>query len=419
MTDTRSLRVLQVTTTDYGGAGVACLRLHHTLRELGTDSRVFVQHKKGTDGDVIETGSRWMSTARLKLDRLPLRLYPDRKVFAWWSVNWVGGGPRLSIGDWRPDIIHAHWIGDGYVPIEWLAASRKPVVWTMHDMWPFTGGCHYAFKCQRYESGCGACPQLASSRPRDLSSRSAVRKAAAWRRLRGIAVSPSPWLADLARTSFILRNARIESIPNGLNGNVFRSRNRLEARRRLGLQDDEKVILTGAVGAVRDERKGFSLLVEALQLCKSRGQADQWRLLVFGASEGPAAHLVGVPATYCGTVGTEEELVTLYEAADVFVLPSLQDNLPNTVVESLACGTPVVGFRAGGLATMIVDGKTGRLAEPFLHSSLADALAEAMNNAHRWRNACRQEFEGTYAWPGPAHKYLSLYNELLDRRGPE
>jgi glycosyltransferase involved in cell wall biosynthesis len=329
-------------------------------------------------------------------------------------VNWLRGLPKRTLDNWEPDIIHAHWIGDGYARIGALGNWGKPIVWTMHDMWPFTGGCHYARDCERYISSCGACPQLGSSQGRDLSSRSAARKAREWNTVRGVAVSPSSWLAETARKSAILRNARVEVIPNGLDGDLFKPGARAEARKRLGLQDGDRILLTGAVGAVKDERKGFALLTEALRTCWAAGGTEKWRLLVFGAEKGPGIETIGIPVSYCGTIAAERDLPAIYRAADVFVLPSVQDNLPNTVVEALACGKPVVGFRSSGLATMIADGRTGWLAQPFSASSLAVAVQHAMAATYgeEWSVACRNEFDRLYAWPRPAEKYLNLYAEM-------
>jgi glycosyltransferase involved in cell wall biosynthesis len=412
------LRVLHVTLSSSGGAGIACLRLHRALSDLNIDSRVLVRESAGKDAGV-HTASPKQSRWRMRIDQLPLLRYPNRKIFAWWSVNWLNRGPRPGFADWDPDIVHAHWIGDGYVPIEWLASTGKPFVWTMHDMWPFTGGCHYSRDCDRFRAGCGACPQLGSLAPHDLSYRSAAKKAKAWGATRGVFVSPSVWLAETAKESRVLRDTRVEVIPNGIDGELFKPGDISEARKRLGLPMDEHVVLTGAMGAVRDERKGFQLLTAALRICRETGRAEKWRLVVFGADTGPDESTIGIPVTYLGSVRSESDLPVAYRAANVFAMPSLQDNLPNTVVEALACGKPVVGFRASGLATMIVDGKTGRLAEPFSPASLASALDDAMKTSALapWNQDCRQEFERCYAWPGPAQRYAQLYSELVGRAG--
>jgi glycosyltransferase involved in cell wall biosynthesis len=407
--------VLHLTVTDQGGAGAACIRLHRALLDLKVDSRVLVRKKVATDDSITQADSRLYAAWRFRLDRLPLYLYPRRNIFAWWSVNWLHRAPRVDFDHWEPDIVHTHWIGDGYVPLEWLARLRKPVVWTMHDMWPLTGGCHYTKDCDRYQTGCGACPQLGSTKSHDLSSNAAARKARAWKGVHGTLVAPSHWLGETARRSAVMKDARVEVIPYGLDGNVFRPGGRAEARNHLGLDPGERILLTGAVGAVQDERKGFRLLVEALRACWARGGTEKWRLLVFGADDGPGLGALGISVKYCGMVRAEKDLARIYQAADAFALPSIQDNLPNTALESFGCGKPVVGFRSGGLATMIEDGRTGWLAEPFSASSLAAAIHNAMGATYgqEWNEACRHEFERLYAWPGPAHRYLCLYEEML------
>jgi glycosyltransferase involved in cell wall biosynthesis len=395
---------------------MACVRLHRALGSLNIDSRVLVR-KAASNDHGIYTASPRQSRWRTRMDQLPLWRYPNRKIFAWWSVNWLNRGPDPEFADWTPDIVHAHWIGDGYLPIDWLTSTGKPFVWTMHDMWPLTGGCHYAGDCKQYRAGCGSCPQLGSRNARDLSYRSASRKARAWSGTTGIFVSPSVWLAQTARESKILRNTRIEVIPNGIDGGLFKPGGRTEARQQLGLLNDERIVLTGAIGPVRDERKGFQLLSAALRICRQSGRAQNWRLVVFGAESGPDESTTGIPVTYLGAFHKETDLPLVYQAGDLFALPSLQDNLPNTAVEALACGTPVVGFRDSGLATMIVDGKTGRLAQPFSPDSLASALADTIEAAaqRHWNVECRREFEREYAWPGPAQRYARLYSEILGR----
>jgi glycosyltransferase involved in cell wall biosynthesis len=251
----------------------------------------------------------------------------------------------------------------------------------------------------------------------DLSSRSASRKLRAWSGIHGVAVAPSLWLAEAARKSTVLRNARVEFIPYVLDGTLFKPGARTHARKQLGLPDDERILLTGAVGAVKDQRKGFHLLVEALRKNWSAGGTEKWRLLVFGADSGPGMETTGIPVSYCGTINSEADLPRIYQAADAFAIPSLQDNLPNTVLEALACGKPVVGFRSSGLATMIKDGRTGWLAEPFSTDSLANAIRNALaaGFAEEWCARCREDFDCLYGWPGPVHKYMSLYEEMLER----
>jgi glycosyltransferase involved in cell wall biosynthesis len=182
----------------------------------------------------------------------------------------------------------------------------------------------------------------------------------------------------------------------------------------LGLASHERIVLAGAVDAVKDERKGFHLLAEAIRRCVSEGHTEDWRLLVFGANSGPGQETLGIPVSYCGSVNNERELPRVYAAADVYVLPSLQDNLPNTAVEAMACGVPVVAFRAGGLADIVCDGVNGRLANAFDVGSLAASLRAVLDRPRgAWRQACRDEFERIYAWPGPANRYLEIYRELL------
>jgi glycosyltransferase involved in cell wall biosynthesis len=206
-------------------------------------------------------------------------------------------------------------------------------------------------------------------------------------------------------------------IPYGLDGNIFKPGSRSDARKQLGLPEGDRIVLTGAVGAVSDERKGFGLLVDALRKCWSAGGTEKWRLLVFGADAGPGLETLGIPVSYCGTVKAEADLARIYQAADVFALPSIQDNLPNTALEALGCGKPIVAFKASGLPSIVREGRTGWLATPFSADSLAIAVRSAIEATYgeEWSQACRAEFERTYAWPGPAKSYMNLYEEMLKR----
>ena len=214
-------------------------------------------------------------------------------------------------------------------------------------------------------------------------------------------MSPSVWLADVARQSTVFRGTPVQVIPNGLDGALFSPGDRDEARRQLDLPSSERVLLAGAVGTVRDERKGFALLVDALRKCATSNVTRGWRLLVFGGT-GPGQESLGIPVSYLGNISDERRLPAFYRAADLYALPSLQDNLPNTVVESLACGTPVVGFRTSGIAT-IVDGRTGRLAEPFSSESLASAITDGMSFSENrdWRAQSRRQFRAAVRVAGP------------------
>jgi glycosyltransferase involved in cell wall biosynthesis len=226
-------------------------------------------------------------------------------------------------------------------------------------MWAFTGGCHYNQECDRYINCCGACPQLHSNKNWDISRWVWQRKAKAWQNLNLTIVTPSQWLAKCAISSSILQNQKIKVIPYGLETQTYKPIERHLARKILNLPNNKQLILFGAMNATSDLRKGFHLLQLALKSLRQAVCAEQFELVVFGASR-PANEVdLSFKTHYLGRLSDDISLSLIYSSADVFVAPSIQDNLPNTVMESLACGTPCVAFNIGGMPEMIEHQKNG------------------------------------------------------------
>jgi glycosyltransferase involved in cell wall biosynthesis len=295
-----------------------------------------------------------------------------------------------------------------------LPQFGRPIVWTLHDMWPFTGGCHYDNECGRYSQSCGRCPVLGSERERDLSRLVWNRKRRAWSELEIRVIAPSRWLADCARRSSLFGRYRIEVVPNGLDLEVFRPIDRKSARELIGLPPDGRIILFGAHAATTDVRKGFSHLQEASFRLADLGEPSAYRLVLLGATHSPLP--LGLESHGLGILQDDVALALAYSAADVFVAPSLQDNLPNTVMEALACGTPCVAFDIGGMPDLIEHEHNGYLARPFDASDLANGIAWTLSDADRWqrlslraREKCEQEFEFTKV----AARHVALYRDIL------
>lgn len=398
-----------------GGGYAAAYRLHQSLRQAGVNSNMVVG--EATRGDFTvssfdKLGKAWNKLAP-SLDALPLRLYAHRERTAY-SLQWLPDKLVSKIADLDPDIINLHWISAGFVKIETLAKFDKPLVWTIHDMWPFTGGCHYSQECDRYTKSCGACPQLHSHREWDVSRWVWQRKAKAWKNLNLTIVSPSNWLAKCARASSLFQELRIEVIPNGLDIQRYRAIDKQLARNLLGLPLDKKIILFGAVEATSDRRKGWHFLQPALQKLNQL-ELDQVELVIFGASQPPNPPNFGFQAHYLGKLNDDISLALVYAAADVFVAPSVQDNLPNTVMEALACGTPCVTFKVGGMPDMIEHQLNGYLAQPYEVEDLATGIAWVLENKERWRRLCdraREKVEQEFSVERQAHRYLSLFQEI-------
>lgn len=405
-----------------GGAARAALRLHRGLRAGGVESRLLVQrrfgHEPGVEGPHggLPGALAWL---RPRLESIPVRLYPRRGP-SLFSGSFLPDGLRSRIDAFAPDVLHVHWVGFGFLRPETLAAVAKPTLWTLHDSWAFTGGCHLPGTCVRYRESCGACPALGSSAERDLSRRVFERKRRAWRGRAFTVVSPSRWLADAARSSALFHDAEIVVVPNGIDLETFHPIDRDEARRRLGLDPERFVIFFSALEGLSDENKGFSRLQEALERLAARGLADRFLLLVVGLESPRDPPRSAVPIRFAGRLDTEAELALHLAAADALALPSRQENQPNLVVEAMACARPAVAFRTTGLPELVVHRETGYLAEPFRADDLAAGiawLAERPERAADLGRRARERAESAYAVERMVNDYAALYEAALEASG--
>jgi glycosyltransferase involved in cell wall biosynthesis len=266
------------------------------------------------------------------------------------------------------DVVNLHWVNYGQISPEGVAALKVPTVWSLHDMWAFTGGCHHSLDCERYTSNCGFCPILRSQKASDSSRGLWDRKRRAWEHARFRIVTPSTWLANRSRRSSLFRHVPTSVIPNPLDLTVFAPGDKTAARQRLGLPNDGPIVLFAAQRPFANRGKGYHLLSQSMRILSAE---RRYHLAVLGH---PAATDEAFPVHHLGYRTRDEEIADAYRSADVFVLPSLYENLPNTIAEALACGVPAVAFAVGGIPDMIVPGQTGFLARPYDVSELADGI---------------------------------------------
>jgi len=412
------IKPLLISSSDInGGAARAAYRLHRGLQSINVSSQMLVQNKESDDYTVIAPASKLSKgIGKLKptLDALPLQLYPqrDRSVY---SVQYLPDQLAAKVAQINPDVINLHWINFGYLQIETLAKFKKPIIWTLHDMWAFTGGCHYNGDCMNYVNSCGACPQLHSNTEKDLSRWVWRRKSKAWQDLNLTIVTPSHWLADCARKSSLFQNLRVEVIANGLDAQVYKPIDQAIARNLLNLSLDKKLVLFGAMNSTRNKRKGFHLLEPALQKLSEDEKLENVELVILGASRPSEVPNLGFPIHYLGRLNDDIALALLYSAADVFLAPSVQDNLPNTVMESLACGTPCVAFDIGGMSDMIQHQQNGYLAKPFDVNDLAKGITWVLEDEERLKKLgsnSRDKVKQKFTLEIQANNYLSVYNDI-------
>jgi glycosyltransferase involved in cell wall biosynthesis len=414
------MKVLHISTYDSRvGSAIAACRLHRGLLDIGIDSQVLVRTKYGDDPTVTAANSKFESLLyrfNASLDARILSAYPHKKP-GMFSVQ--RGPERIAnhVSRMHPDVLNLHGVCNSFLQIETLAKIKQPLVWRLPDMWAFTGGCHYSNGCERFHEACGACPHLNSQQDNDLSHRIWQRKQNAWQQVNLSIVTPSSWLAALARSSSLFKDRRIEFIPNGLDISRFKPSPQSAVRALLNLPQDKKIVLFGAANATSDPRKGFQLLQKALQdLSQSKWQS-QIELVVFGASEPPHVPDFGFKAHYTGKLYDTVSLAALYSAADVMVAPSVQENFAATVLESLACGTPCVAFKIGGMPDLIEHHQNGYLAVPYQTSDLAEGIAWVLDHPERYLKLstyAREKVEREFTREHQARRYLAFYNEVLD-----
>ncbi len=409
------MRVLFVSATDRaGGAGIGAYRLHQSLQRAGVESEMLVLRKVTSDPAVHRLSSRlprWQRARRKLAERRHkrrLRVNARQPEAGHWSLNQFSYPIAVAINAFDADIVHLHWLGDNYLPIGELASIKPPIVWTLRDMWAFTGGCHYAGDCLRYRESCGSCPQLRAGSPHDISARIIRQKREAWADLPLQFVTISRWLADCAAASPLLKGRRIEVIGNPIDPGVFKPLDRTAARRAFNLPGDKRLILFGAIGGTSDRRKGFNYLRDAL---RGMGRDSGVELVVFGG-DGRADLEIGLPTHQVGRLGDEVSLCLLYSACDVYVLPTLQEALGNTLIEAQASGTPAVTFAGSGASDVIQHRVNGYLAR---HRDRADLLAGIeWTLAQSWSpQDLHRDIISRFGERQIAERYIRLYQLML------
>lgn len=415
------MKILLLTTSDGRlGADMAAIRLHQSLLREGIDSRVKVQVQHSDESTVYGPSSktgRLLSIFRHNIDQLRVAFYRNRKQHDYFSPAWLPLG-QSQIDDFDPDIVHLHWVCGGFLSVDSIASFNKPVVWTMHDMWPFTGGCHYAGDCRKYENYCGACPKLNSSMENDLSKSINDKKSRKWRDTDLTLIAPSRWLANCGQSSRIFRDKPIVTIPNCIDTEVFKPAEKSVARSILNVPANKKVLLFGAVSAMSDRRKGFELLEKAIIEFEKRVETVEYLLLIFGSSKPKSPSKFSIETRYLGRLNDDTSLVLAYSSADVFILPSLEDNLPNTILEAMACGVPCVANDAGGVGDMVQHKNTGYLSKYNNSDDLCSGILWVLQNEKRSVSLSEQSVSRArevYSFSAVARSHIDLYQDILHR----
>ena len=421
------MRVLIVNTSERtGGAAVAANRLMEALNNNGVKAKMLVRDKETDSLTVAGVGGglrhkwnflweRWCIFCRLQFSRKHL-----------FEVDIANAGTDVTrTREFREaDVVHLSWVNQGMLSlsgIKKILDSGKPVVWTMHDFWPATAICHYPHGCKAYRAqGCHSCPYLPGGGSRhDLAHRVWKRKERIWRSRNITFVACSRWLAAEVKGSGLLTGKQVVSIPNPIDTREFRPADKGEARLRLSLPSDKRLVLFVSQRTT-DKRKGMDYMLEACRLlAEARPEAkDDTAVVILGGHSDEFAGSIPFSVYPIGYVSDPEKIIDVYNAADVFVLPSLEDNLPNTVMEALACGVPCVGFNTGGVPEMIDHRKNGYVAAYKDAADLAGGMRWVLYEADYGalsRNAVRK-VSTSYSQQSVAVKYIEVYNQALAYR---
>jgi glycosyltransferase involved in cell wall biosynthesis len=419
------MRVLHLSTSDVGGgAARAAFRLHTGLLRLGVDSKMLTLKRQSGAPTVFKMVWHTDLPTRIRRKRRSKQITKDFEPYknslpAWYELfSDDRSEAAYDLNRQLPacDIINLHWVA-GLIDHETFFASLPegvPLVWRLADMGAMTGGCHYDGGCGKFTQCCGACPVLGSTGEHDLSRQVWTRKQQSLQAIgtdRLHLVGTSRWIAAEARRSSLLGRFATTIIPNGLDIADFAPRDRGFSRDTLGVPREKKVVLFIADSA-EIKRKGFDYLLRALESLK--GRTDLFLLSVGGHKP----EVGEIPLLHLGRISDDRLLSVVYSAADVFVIPSLQESFGQTVTESLACGTPVVGFDTGGIPDMVRPGVTGYLAKVGDVQELAAAISRVLDDPLQARimgQNCREIAEQEYALQVQAQNYRTLYQSLLGR----
>ncbi len=410
-----------------GGAGRACSRLNKALKAEGLDSVLAVNFLFRDNPEVVNLSkgflNKWLTAFGIILERYYSKFFTKPLPIPFSIPFWGRDVSKLDLLR-SADIIHLHWINHAFLrpaDLAKLSALNKPIVWTFHDSNAFTGGCHVRYECDHFLKECGNCPVLKNSGKDDKSHKIWFQKKNAYSGLNFTAVAPGRWMADSVRMSSLFRSVKVVNIPNTLDTDVFKPSDRVMARQVLGLAPDKFIMMSGFMPSRMDMHKGTSYLVDAIELFSANYDLDpdQLELIIFGNRDEKNVPDFPIKTTFLGTISVDEKLALCYSAADVFLAPSLEDNLPNTVMESLACGTPVVAFRTGGIPDMVQHQQNGYLAEYRSSADLARGISWVyMANRQVLSANSRRTVEENFSEHIVARRHIELYESLLKNHVP-
>jgi glycosyltransferase involved in cell wall biosynthesis len=446
----RPLRILQVSTYDiHGGAAKVAWNLFAAYRARGHASWLAVGEKRSEDPDVLlipnqalrgrwyhfwhQAGSRLHPTsssppaARLLRRLINGLAEPARRIDVFRGVedfHFPGTRGLLTLTSQRPDLVHCHNLHGGYFDLRllpWLS-QQLPVILTLHDAWLLSGHCAHSFSCERWKTGCGRCPDLTiyPAIQRDATAGNWRRKQDIYARSRLFIATPSRWLMSKVEQSMLapaVANARV--LPNGVDLGIFRPADRRAARALRGIPDNALVLLTTGVMIQRNVWKDYPTLRRAIALVARRLPKQELLFLALG-DDAPPERADRVEVRFVPYQDDPSIVAQYYQAADVYVHAARADTFPSSVLEALACGTPVVATRVGGIPEQVEDGRTGFLVSPGDAHDLAEKVVQIVTDSELRENIARRAAETArrrYSFERQVDAYLQWYHEVINEKG--
>lgn len=412
------MKIVNISTTDnVGGAAMSCLRVTKAIRTLEPETKLLVHHanlkEPWIDGIAKTPIHKLAAFYREWAERIQFWLLYEANKSVRFSFSDAQKGACLSKHPWvkEADIIHLHWVHKGLVSLETLSELDrlgKPIVWTLHDMWVFTGGCHYSAQCTHYQNTCGNCFHLKEPSANDLSHWLWMQKQQVFDSFKSKwqFVTSSVWLKKMAESSSLLQNYNVQALLTPIETDVFCPMDKQEARKALGIETKKPIVLFLAAN-LADKRKGFDHFKQIMALL------PQYEVLLVGKYTPEL--LADFPNKYyaLGSVNSPEKLRLAYCAAEVFAMPSTQDNLPNTILEALASGTPVAAFATGGIPEMFRNDIDGYIVPALDYQTFSQSITKIIENHHSFSKNARSYASENYSYNAIAEAHLKLYRSLL------
>lgn len=376
------MRVIHLNTNDYsGGAAIAAARLSCALEQSGVESSMFSLYSQRKTSATV---SRFKQALSYPIRQLDKWLLPETQAsMGLFSSARFGFDISKHKSIKHADVIYIHWINHCFLSLrdmEKLCQTGKQIVIYMHDMWHATGGCHHSFDCIRYTENCDNCPFFATKN--DIATKQLQHKIDLFTKYPNAKIiAPSSWLTECVKNSTVFKAHHIYTIPNPIDTTLFKPDDKQASRRALSLPLDKKIICFGADAGTSNPYKGWSFLLDALH--KIQQSKEDIEILVFGSEPNTQIeNSLPYKAHFTGKITDTQKLLDTYNAADVFISPSLADNFPNVIVEAMACGVPVVGFNVGGIPDLIEHKVTGYLAKYKDVNDLAQGIDFLISTNH-------------------------------------